>query len=83
MNFFRSLLSSDKGSISSTRFVGVFGFIILCASLILTSLIPKEFQPSDVLVDAISNIVMVALFVNSGTNVAALIRKRQIENKES
>lgn len=74
MNFFRSLLSSDKGTLSSTRFVGVFGFLFLVLTMIITSF--NETKPSDALVETIGNIVMVALFVNSGTNVANLLRRK-------
>ena len=72
-NFFSSLLSNEKGSLSSTRFVGVFGFLFLVITLIVTSF--NNIKPSEILIETIGNIVMVALFVNSGTNVAALIKQ--------
>lgn len=81
MKFFRSLLSTEKGSLSSTRFVGVVGFLFLAFTMLLNSYSHESIKPADSLVDAVTNIVMLALFVNSGTSVAALLKSAPKEEK--
>ncbi len=81
MKFFRSLLSTEKGSLSSTRFVGVVGFLFLAFTMLLNSYSHESIKPADSLVDAVTNIVMLALFVNSGTSVAALLKSTPKEQK--
>jgi sensor histidine kinase YesM len=81
MKFFRSLLSTEKGSLSSTRFVGLVGFLFLVITMLLNSYSHESIKPADTLVDAVSNIVMLALFMNSGTNVAALLKSGPKQEK--
>jgi hypothetical protein len=81
LKFFRSLLSTEKGSLSSTRFVGLVGFLFLVITMLLNSYSHESIKPADTLVEAVSNIVMLALFMNSGTNVAALIKGGSKQDK--
>ena len=55
------MLSDERGAWSHKRLIGFLCAIILCASLIITSIAPKEYQPPATLVDAVLTLACVCV----------------------
>lgn len=60
-SFWRSLLSDERGAVSSKRFIAVFCVLILCAILVYTIICPDCKSPSEIVVDGLKYITMVSL----------------------
>jgi hypothetical protein len=61
MKFLKSLLSDERGMVSSKRLIAIICVVILCAALIYTISCPECKSPSEVIVDGIKYICCVSL----------------------
>jgi len=81
MKFLKSLLSDERGMVSSKRLIALICVIILCAALIYTILCPDCKSPSEVIVDGIKYICCVSLGSSSVDKFS--FRKEKIESNET
>lgn len=61
MNFFRSLISDERGSVSSKRIIAIVCVFCLCTIMFYPIFCDSCRTPSEVIVDAIKYITMVSL----------------------
>jgi hypothetical protein len=78
IGFFRSLLSDERGAISSKRFIAIFCVLILAALLFWDMWCPNCKRPTEIIVDALNWIAMVAL----GSSSADKFSIRKNDNNE-
>jgi hypothetical protein len=52
--FFTSMLSDEKGAISSKRIAGILCTVMLCATLFANQFTPEHIKPSDMLVECVT-----------------------------
>jgi hypothetical protein len=52
--FFTSMLSDEKGAISSKRIAGILCTVMLCATLFANQFTPEHIKPSDTLVECVT-----------------------------
>lgn len=52
-NFFKSMFTDERGSISHKRVIGAVCTMFLCATMMLNSFSHESIKPSDTLVDAV------------------------------
>jgi hypothetical protein len=64
-NFFTSMLSDEKGAISSKRICGVLCTIILCATLFANQFTAEHIKPSDMLVECVTALAFGCLGLSS------------------
>jgi hypothetical protein len=64
-NFFKSMLSDEKGAISSKRICGVLCTIILCATLFANQFTAEHIKPSDMLVECVTALAFGCLGLSS------------------
>jgi hypothetical protein len=53
-NFFKSMLSDEKGFISSKRFVGILCAICLCFVMIVSAVSKRTITPPDIIVESLT-----------------------------
>jgi hypothetical protein len=82
INFFKSLMSSKNGSLSSKRFVGILCVISLIVSLMVSVFTNKKMCPDATLVNTIGLLAFGALGL---TSTEAIFRKKEDkeENQDS
>jgi hypothetical protein len=64
-NFIKSLLSDERGAISSKRVCGILCTVILCATLFANQFTPEHIKPSDTLVEAVTLLAFGCLGLSS------------------
>ena len=65
IKFFKDMLSSPSGSVSSKRVIGFMGFLFLAGTMTANSFSPVDVAPSAELVEAVKYITIAALFGNT------------------
>ena len=78
--FFKSMLSDERGTWSHKRVIGITCALVLCACLIITSVIPKEFTPPTSLVDAVLTLACVCI---AGTTIDKFSFKEKPKSEEN
>jgi hypothetical protein len=64
-NFMKSLLSDERGAVSSKRICGILCTVILCATLFANQFTPEHIKPSDVLVECVTALAFGCLGLSS------------------
>ena len=59
--FVKSMLSDERGAWSHKRVIGFLCSIVLCTSLIITSIVPKEYAPPAGLIDAVLTLACICV----------------------
>jgi hypothetical protein len=77
--FFRSLLSDERGAISTKRFISIICVMVLCFLLCYELWCPNCKSPSEIIVDAINYITCVALGASSADKFS--FRNKSSENQ--
>jgi|LakMenEpi13Oct10_1017325.scaffolds.fasta_scaffold00008_19 hypothetical protein len=78
--FFKSMLSDERGTWSHKRVIGITCALVLCACLIITSIIPKEFAPPTPLIDAVLTLACVCI---AGTTIDKFSFKEKPKSEEN
>lgn len=78
-NFFKSLVSDERGAISSKRFIAIFCVLILACLLFWDMWCPNCKRPTEVIVDALNWITMVAL---GSTSADKFSLRKEINNEQ-
>lgn len=65
MNFFKSMLSDEKGAVSSKRTAGLLCTLILCATLFANQFTAEHIKPSDMLVECVTALAFGCLGLSS------------------
>jgi len=80
-DWFKQLLSDERGVVSSKRLVGIICAMVLCISLYNNAFTSADMQPSDSLVDAVALLAFGCLGL---TSLDKFVSARQIKkNKEN
>ncbi len=61
----KSLLSDERGAVSSKRICGILCTVILCATLFANQFTPEHIKPSDVLVECVTALAFGCLGLSS------------------
>ena len=77
-SFFKSLLSDERGSISTKRFIAIICVLVLCFLLCYGLWCPECKSPSEIIVDAINYITCVALGASTADKFS--FREKKSEN---
>ena len=80
--FFKSMLSSASGDVSSKRVIAFIGFLALAGTMIANSFTHEEIKPSAELVSAGEYVTIACLFGTSLDNFAAPKRPKKDEETE-
>jgi len=79
-SFIKSMLTDCKtGEVSSKRVIGFIGFLSLLVLMFINALYSKSVAPANVLVDAITYIVIAALF---GTSAEKFVKDKKPNEPE-
>lgn len=80
MNFFKELISDEKGCISSKRVAGILCVLALVFCLVFNTIFPEN-KPSDTLVDAVALFAFGAFGLTSFDKYSVLKSKKSTESK--
>ena len=76
--FIVSMLSDERGAISSKLIIGFICTLVLCTSLIILSIVPNMHQPPDVLIQSIATLASVCII---GSTIDKFSFKSLLKNK--
>jgi hypothetical protein len=82
MSGFKSLITDEKGAVSSKRFVGLVAALTLCITMYHNSFSDASVAPADSLVNAVALLAFGALGLSSVDKFTSIKSKKQEDENE-
>lgn len=79
-NFFKSMLSDERGAVSSKRIIGFMCATFLCVTMALNSYSHESVKPSDKLVDAVLAIACICIGASTVDKFTSIVKNNNTES---